>query len=43
VIGSVEKIEVSLLYYPIPLKLVNQKELEMEPIEIYTRSIDVPR
>ncbi len=38
---NLDSIDVSLLYYPIPLKLVEKRELEMEPIVIYNKLLKI--
>ncbi len=38
---KLDRIKVSLLYYPIPLRLVKERELEAEPLVIYERTLKV--
>jgi hypothetical protein len=38
---NLESIDVSLLYYPIPLKVVEERELEMEPVVIYHKLLKI--
>ncbi len=38
---NLDRIRVSLLYYPIPLNRVEERELEMEPLTIYERTLKV--
>jgi hypothetical protein len=39
--AALDRLEMSLLYYPIPLSRVEARELEMEPIEIYRKVLRV--
>ncbi len=41
IVGSLDRIEVSLLLYPIPLKVVKRRGLEMKPPEIYRHVLKV--
>lgn len=38
---NLDRLEVTLLCYPIPLRMVEEKELETEPIEIHKKVLDV--
>ena len=38
---NLHRIKVSLLYYPIPLHVVEEKGLDLEPLVIYERRLDV--
>ena len=40
-LAGLQKVEVGLFYYPIPLEVIEARELEMEPVEIYHEVIEL--